>query len=442
MRKFLKVYSTIFLLIVFTLSASGYAPLLSEEKNDLKLHWNAGTIPISISDSLFKLNPNIKADSDILGAVRRSLQSWEKVSNIKFKETASDKQSVSPSGNFGDGVSLITIAQTPENILLFSGDLEAVSAITRVFFNKKGVITEADIVLNPYQQFSTDGTIGTFDLESTLMHEIGHLLGLEHSSVLGATMHESSGKNGVFNLSSYDSRTLSETDISAIRSIYGVEEADENCCGAINGKLYLSDGKTAKYYQLWAEEFETGKVSAEYTTNADGGFHFESLPAGKYKVYARNFSKAKGFKSAEEIGVVEVGKGKTAAITKKLDQSLIDFQVQYVGFNGQLSENSVTLNAGKSYTVYIGGKNININDYKIGFSSPLMTITPNTLFEHDFGENISVLSFEINIKPEVALGEYNIYVESEKGQKSYVLGGLTIEEFENPWSNYSLANNQ
>ncbi|HEX8289228.1 MAG TPA: matrixin family metalloprotease [Pyrinomonadaceae bacterium] len=442
MRRFLKIYCTIFLLIAFALSASGYAPQYSEEKTDLKLRWNAGTIPISISDSLYELNPNIKADSDISGAVRRSLQSWEKVTNINFKETASEKKSVSPSGNFGDGVSLITIAHTPENILLFSGEAESVSAITRVFFNKKGVITEADIVLNPYQQFSTDGTVGTFDLESTLTHEIGHLLGLEHSSVLGATMHESSGKNGVFNLSSYDSRTLAETDITAIRAIYGLKEEDENCCGAISGKLLLSDGKTAKNYKLWAEEFETGKVSAEYTTNADGGFHFESLPVGKYKVYAQNLSKTKGFKSAEEVGVAEVGKGKTAGITKKLDQTLINFQVQYVGFNGQLSENSVTLNAGKSYTVYVGGKNININDYKIGFSSPLMTVTPNTLFEHDFGGNISVLSFEVNVKPEIALGEYNIYLESEKGQKSYVLGGLTIEEFENPWSNYSLANNQ
>jgi len=441
MRALFQLYLTIFTLIVFSIPANVYAMPRGEEKPNLKLRWKSGTIPVSISDSLIKTNPNIRAESDVTGAIRRSLESWEKVSNIKFEEISTDVQTVSPAGNFGDGVSLITIAQEAENLVLFSKDSEEISALTRVFFNKKGEITEADIVLNPYQQFSTDGTIGTFDLESTLTHEIGHLLGLKHSSILGATMHESSGRNGVFNLSSYDSRTLAETDISAIRSIYGVKDSDDNCCGAVNGKLSLTDGKPAKNYQLWAEDFVTGKVIGEFTTNSDGSFHFEALPAGKYRIYGQNQSTAKSFRIAEEIGVAEVAHGKSVNITKKLAQTPTSFEVQYIGFNGQLSENSVFLNSGKSYTLFVGGKNINIKDFKIGFSSPNITVTPNTLFEHDFGENISVLSFEIKINSRTVLGEYNVYVESGKGQKSYILGGLTIEEFENPWNNRSLLNN-
>lgn len=437
-----RIYLTIFLLIVFSVAGLAYAPQYSEEKNNLKIHWKSGSIPISVSTSLLKSNPNIKAGNDAAVAVRRSLESWQKVSGVKFEENESDKQSVSPTGNFGDGVSLITIAQTPENLSLFASNAEEVSAITRVFFNKKGEISEADIVLNPYQQFSTDGTVGTFDLESTLTHEIGHLLGLEHSLILGATMHESNHRNGVYNLSNYDSRTLSATDISAVRSIYGPEAGEQSCCGEINGKILFADGiKSAKTYQIWVEDYNTGKIFGEFLTKTDGVFHFESLPAGKYRVFAQNLSKAKTFKSAEEIGVAEVSRGKSVSISKKFEPTANDFEARYVGFNGQLSENSITLNGGKAYTIFVGGKNLNIKDYKVGFSSPLITITPKSMFEHDFGSDISVISFEVRISSKITLGEYNIFVESAKNQKSYILGGLSIEEFENPWSNYSLINN-
>ena len=113
------------------------------------------------------------------------------------------------------------------------------SAKTRIFYNRKGLITEADIVFNPFQQFSTDGTFGTFDLESTLTHEIGHLLGLHHSAVLGSTMADSFASNGTRGFVDFGPRTLADSDIAAIRDLYGPKPGDEECCAVISGKISI-----------------------------------------------------------------------------------------------------------------------------------------------------------------------------------------------------------
>lgn len=424
----------------YRIPANAYAPQYSGEKanTELQLRWKNTVIPISISNSLIRQNSNIKAESDIMGAIKRSLETWESVADITFEVSWTDKQTASASGNAGDGMSLITIAPTSENLLMFSKDSDQVSARTRVFFNKKGLISEADIVLNPYQQFSTDGSIGTFDLESTLTHEIGHLLGLEHSSVFGSTMHENNGKNGIFNLPAFDSRTLAETDISAIRAIYGKNDTS-NCCSIIEGKLTLSNGKIAKNFQVWLEDSETGKVIAQTITNIEGFYQIKGVSNGKFQLFAQEILNTKNTVSAENLGNIEIVENKSLQVNKKLDGILKAFDLRYIGFNGQISEYAVPINGGKSYVIYLGAKKLNLKNAKIGFNSPFLSVVPNTVVEHDFGENLSVISFEIRIDSKIPFGEYSIFVESDKKVKEYITGSLAVEPFVNPWSNFVLS---
>jgi hypothetical protein len=438
MRELYRIFASFGLLIVISFSAAGFPVQSAEERQNKTLRWKKSTISVAVSNSLIRSNFNIKEGSDVAGAVRRSLEAWEKAAAVKFEETSTDNQIVSPAGNVGDGVNLITIAQTSENLLLFSKDAEEVAARTRVFFNKKGAITEADIVLNPYQQFSTDGSIGTFDLESILTHEIGHLLGLGHSKVLGATMHESSGKNGVYNLPAFDSRTLAETDLAAIRALYGGKSETETCCGSIAGKLPTANVRAAKNHLVWAEEKESGKVSAEVVADAEGVFQIDGLTPGNYRVFAQRLTENKSF-PVEDLGDATVSKNRSTAVTKQLNQTAINFDARYIGFNGQISENSVYLNSGKTYKIYVGGKNLNAEDYKINFHSPFISVVPKTAVKLDFGENISVISFDILIENEAQVGEYSLYIESKNGQKSVIPGALSIEKFNNPWSIYSIA---
>ena len=420
--------------------AFAYTTQFADDAAVVRLRWKTGVIPVALSNSLIKPNPYIKADSDVAGAVERSLRAWEKVADIKFQPVWTDKQTVSEAGKAGDGISLITVAPTAENLTLFGGDdAPDISARTRLFFNRRGNITEADIVLNPYEQFSTDGTVGTYDLESTLTHELGHLLGLEHSSVIGATMHTHTGKNGVYNLPEISARTLGQDDISGARALYGAS-GGENCCGVISGKLTFPDGTAAKKLQVWAETADSGRIAAAVASNADGSFKIEGLSDGRYKVYAENDdSQSDKSIAIEKLADVELINGKSAPIVKKISGKSTDFDLRILGFNGQLAELAVLINGGKSYVIYVGGRNLKAENLTINFTSPYLTVTPESLTNHDYGTDISVISFEVNVAADIPLGEYGFSVKSGRREAQTFVGGLTVERFANPWNSHFLS---
>lgn len=437
----LKIVFVFILVACQAFAAFGDTIVGGVERTEPSFRWRAKSIPITISASLLRQSSNIKSGSDVLGAVRRSLRTWEEAAAIEFKESFTEKQNVSPQGIAGDGVSLITVAPTAENVLLFVKNPDDVAATTRVFFDGKGRITEADIVLNPYQQFSTDGTFGTFDLQSTLTHEIGHLLGLAHSSMRGSTMHENFAKNGVFSLQGFSQRTLAEIDRTAIRAKYGPLELDSECCGSVAARILTPEGRVATGIEVWIEDVKTGKVYAQSVTNSQGILEVNGLPSGDFTLYAQRKLRSKNPVPAQEIGKVSIEVGETASITKRLNSATDDIDVKYIGFNGQISGSVVPVNAGKTYTIYLGGRNLSAKTSSIHFSSPILAVIPNSVTTQDFGDEFSVISFEMSSDPKTPVGEYSVFVDSPAGGRSVFVGGIAIRTFMNPFSNFVLDEN-
>lgn len=411
-----------------------------------QIKWPTRTIAVAFSTSLRKPGSNIKPGSDVVGAARRALSRWSTMSNLRFVESFSRALSLSPTSG-GDGISLITIADTPENNALFGGEQEA--GRTRVFYDDaSGAIIEADIVLNPHPfsaegaplQFSTDGTPGTFDLESTFTHELGHLLGLGHSNVVAATMQSRQGVNGIYQLPALTERTLSEDDRARVRSLYGPWDGS----GAIEGKLLNGfpggDPTPLAGAHVWVENLISGRVVASASTAADGSFQIGSVPPGEYRVLSEPLKDPGSpglaiprqvFRSAEISSQVNVKANATSALSHVLtppQSTEPSLRPRLIGMNGELSTTPVVAAAGEKITVYVGGEALDQVPAS-GFSvmSPFLTIDPGSIRLQQFGTSFPVVGFDLTVAPNIPFGDYSLKLQLNSGEAAYIAGGITID---------------
>ncbi|MDQ4123582.1 MAG: carboxypeptidase regulatory-like domain-containing protein [Acidobacteriota bacterium] len=430
-RKTVKLILAAVLTYASLVVSLAYESQFADAGGKIPLRWKSGaTITLAVSNSL-KQTPNINPGSDVAGAIERSLATWEQAANIKLNFIWTDKTAINAANSEGDGISLLTIAAAPENLASFAGEASELAGRTRVFFTKRGAISEADIALNPYQKFSTDGSADTFDLQATITHEIGHLLGLSHTDVLGATMHPQQGKNGIYGLPAFAPRTLSDDDRAGIRSLYGAKTDVIDCCGSIAGTLTRTSGKPLANLTIWAENEADGRLIATSKTNETGAYNFAGLPAGNYRLFAQSSEAGKA--SAVKIGSVEVESDAGATLSRAVSFPPKTFNFRLVGFNGQLSTVAVPVNAGRSYMIFVGGDFTAEDLAGVETSSPLLSVVSASLAPQDYGSEASVLSFQVNAAENTPKGEYSLILRRKNGEMVYLLGALTVDDVQNGW---------
>lgn len=412
-----------------------------------RIKWPRRTIEVALSNSLLSPGAHIKPGSDVVGAARRAFSRWSSNASISFVISWSSQNSVSPSDD-RDGISLLTVADTLDNEA-FNAD--STTGRTRVFFDPEtGAIQEADISINPRPrsaegadlQFSTDGSPGTYDLEATFTHEIGHLLGLDHSNVLASTMQSRQAFNGTYGLPAFTERTLSEDDRQRIRSLYGPKQR----VGKIEGRLFdTSVGPNltpATSVHVWAENVATGRVVASYVTAEDGAYVLGELPPGKYRVIVGGSAPNDGVEGLSiggqrRLGSVEIGNQinvKSDGVSTvnynllPVQSTVTRLNPRLIGLNGDLSVVALPLEPGKKFKIYLSGEGVdNVPGTSISVSSPYFTVDAATLTKEQLPTSLPVVSFEVKVAANAPFGDYTLRLQSNSGEVAQVPGALTID---------------
>jgi len=204
-------------------------------------------------------------------AVQRAFDTWQNLpsSSIAFRYEGATL--VQNGGN--DGVNVISFQDTGFS---FGTGTIAVTLSS----SSQGFFLDADILFNPSNPsitFATDGRSDGFDIQAIATHEIGHFLGLDHTSIVSATMNPTGARGMVF------PRVLKSDDIIGASILYP-EPALLSATGGLRGRITNAGANVfgAHVVALDAE----GNAVVSTLTELDGTYQISGLAPGSYALYA------------------------------------------------------------------------------------------------------------------------------------------------------------
>jgi hypothetical protein len=142
-----------------------------------------------------------------------------------------------------------------------------------------GQIMEVDIAFNPQESFTTNETTVSdrTDLQSVATHEIGHLLGLDHTTLLSSTMFPTISEGVNY------PKVLSTDDMIGVSTIY--PSAAFAAKGTLSGTV-RSTSNTPVYGAIVVAINASGQPVASAITDPGGLYTIAGLDPGTYTVYA------------------------------------------------------------------------------------------------------------------------------------------------------------
>ena len=297
-------------------------------------------------------------------------------------------------------------------------------AMTTNWYDDSGRIIEADMQIDP------TAISGGYNLQQLVEHEMGHILGLDHSAVLSSVMYPYIGTGSAVALDS-DDRVAISTAYAKTKPASGA---------TLEGRVY-GDGGGIFAAQVVAENDE-GEPVVTTLSDKNGNFSLQGVPAGTYRIYAEpldgpfNLQNLSGSWQSAKVtsfptqfaggGALRVENGRIYGNLNVDGSGLVRLNPKYIGAWAAGTDGVIlqamptTLHAGSTMTLGVGGD---------GFTSGMTTFeVPNPGFHRvsDFKWAGNYVSATFQIDASTPAGSLVVMVKS--GNESAALtGALRIE---------------
>jgi hypothetical protein len=367
-------------------------------------------------------------------AILESFHTWERVGSANIEFSYRGLTSIATAGR--DGFNVVSFADTTAP--LGSSTIAATFSFFRRETGSDGVsrllIDESDIVFSPSLEFSTSAETGKYDIQSVLTHEIGHLLGLDHSALISSVMVPFGAP------SQLDQRTLAYDDIAGVTEIYPNPAALAGA-GQIRGTIRAGGTGIPGAHVVAVNSEGTPLVST--LSQPDGSYLLRFLPPGAYRVFAEPLDQpvtkdniGGGFYTAartdfgttyfgevstltEAPGVTVNAGGTATADIATLPKSATGLNLTRPAFGGRLTR-------GRSYLITVGGEDLTAGAIFSSSNNGLILGSPT------FGGRLSSVastsaSMSLTVSSSTPLGPKNIAV-NRGADASIVSGALVIND--------------
>lgn len=235
------------------------------------LFWNS---PTNISIVINETGSDNIDDGSHETAIKLAIEEWNQVAGSVAQLNLDTNPASTARTDYASSNIHLVLFDENNSSGFFGGN--GTVAVTPVWFFSNGVISDADVLYNGGDfSFTTSGSPGRFDVQDVGAHELGHLLGFDHSGWAGATMYPYVDPTVILH------RSLSRDDIGAMRSVY-----PNGSFGSISGSVKrVGDSSIVIGAHVVARD-SSGRTAAAILTDPQGNFVLSGLDPETYTVYA------------------------------------------------------------------------------------------------------------------------------------------------------------